>query len=119
MNPAFGLGVTAWAQNCEQLVIFSEASLNGLQRFAPRRPCQRGPFRRDFLEFLQASFQECLEIDTAVRGEAHEELPVCDERQKLLVVALEGPKSGKIRGFIPHTQLFGPATAVLHYDTVA
>ena len=98
-------------------MIFSEARLAGLQRFAPRRTCQRGPIRNDFLEFLEASSQECLEIATAACGEAHEELPVCDERKKLLVVALEGPKSGKIRGFIPQIQLFGLATAVLHYDS--
>ena len=47
------------------------------------------------------------------------QLPVCDERKKLPVATLKGPKSGWVRGFIPDTQLSDVTAAVLQYFTVS
>ena len=51
-------------------------------------------------------------------GYAYIQLPARDGRKMWVVVFPKDPPSGKMRGFIPETQLFGPTAAVLHYNTV-
>ena len=39
-------------------------------------------------------------------------MPVCAERRKLAAFSLREPKSNKMRGFIPQTQLFAATAAM-------
>ena len=48
---------------------------------------------------------------------AYKRLPLCDERKMLAVVTLKGPNAGRLRGFIPPTQLAGATASVLHCNT--
>ena len=42
-----------------------------------------------------------------------------DAHKTLAAVALKGPESGVLRGFVPQTQLFGATAAVFRYDAVS
>ena len=52
-------------------------------------------------------------------ADAYKQLPAATKDELAAAVTLRHPVDGLRHGFIPHTQLFGPAAAVLHYDCLS
>ena len=78
-----------------------------------------GHFAAVFWQFQGEGIPECLVMAKADHREAYKQMPVCEERKKMAVVAFRGRGSGTMGSFISQTWLFGPTDAALQYNTVS
>ena len=60
-----------------------------------------------------------LAMAKADHGDLYKQLPAATKDELAAAATLRHPTDGMWYGFIPHTQLFGPAAAVLHYNCLS
>ena len=119
VNPAFRFGV----QQGEKLRAVDDLKRSQTNRAAAIRTPVNLPtwdhFSAVIRTFQEAKMSEGLAMAKADHRDAYKQLPVRKDQECFAIVTLRDPTSGKLRGFIPKTQLFGATAAVLNYNTVS